>query len=440
MSELRAFNAGLAQAARDAGAVDVEVLSELVIRRAFQDGAQGRARGRPFRSTTVTLRVRDGRGAPGLVTATDPSPGALVELARSAVARAGAAQPDPLAGPPERLDVAERGLGIQDVRLPTIEDADRAEVPQSNVEGATGVADGIVAARFSYVEEQRERALHSSNGVIAVEPSTCFLLEGVVQDERTGVTLTDSVQSRHFADVASVPLGVDLARRLAAFRTEAAPPPGECALLLSPVAVARLLPALVPAFAAEAIEAGRSFLSGRLGQRVASARLHLIDDPGLSGALRTRAFDDRGVPPMAVPLLREGMSGGVYLGPELARSRGLRPTGHRRADGGLWPGNLVLRPGSRSRNMLLPDLGRHLAVDDFLDLDGIDLARGTLDLPVRTLVMNGPEVVGCAGVARLTCAIPTLLQAVTDLCSDQERIRDVDACTWITHGLALRWG
>lgn len=439
MSELKAMNATLVQAAREAGATEVEVLSESVIRRTFHDGVDGRGRGRPNRGSSVRLRVRDARGAVGMVQANDPSPGALAELARAAVARASAAAPDPDGGPPDRLDLGERGLGIMDVRLPTIEDADRAEVTQVNVEGASGVAPGVRAQRFSYLEEQRERCVHTTAGVIASEPSTRFLLEGQVLDERTGLVLTDSVESRHFADVASVPLGVDMARRLLPFRQPLPPPDGARALLFNPSAVARLLPALVPAFSAEAIEAGQSFLAGRLGQRVASPRLHLIDDPGMPGALQTRAFDDRGVPPMAVPLLKEGMSGGVYLGPALARRRGLRPTGHARGDGSLWPGNLILRPGSRSRNMLLPDLGRHLAADEVLDPAGIDPVRGTVDLRLRLLVMEGPEVKGSAGVGRLRCTIPELLQAVTDLCSDQERVRSVDVCTWITHGLTLTW-
>lgn len=449
MSELKALNASLVQAAREAGAADVEVLAESVIRRSFHDGAEGRGRGRPDRGISLHLRVRDSRGALDQVQVTDPGAAALAELARAAVARAAAADPDPLAGPPDRLDLGERGLGIMDVRLPTIEDADRAEVTQLNLEGANGVAPGIRGLRFAYVEEQRERAIHTTNGVIASEPSTRFLLEGRVHDERTGLALTDSVESRHFADVASVPLGVDLARRLLPYRQPLPPPEGDRALLFNPAAVAALLPALAPAFSAEAIEAGRSFLSGRLGQRIASPRLHLIDDPALPGALQTRAFDDRGVPPMAVPLLKEGVSGGVYLGSALARRRGLRPTGHARANGGLWVGNLVLRPGSRTRNMLLPDLGRHLAADEVLDVAGLDVAgpdvagldtvRGTVDLRLRLLVMDGPEVKGTAGVARLRCTLPELLGAVTDLCSDQERIRNVDVCTWITHGLRLSW-
>ncbi|NOY25992.1 MAG: hypothetical protein GXP62_08990 [Oligoflexia bacterium] len=437
MSELVATATSLLRSAREAGAVDVEVMAESVIQRSFRDGADGRSRGRPRSWTSLSLRVRDARGALGAVTARSPSSTALVALVANAMQRAALAEPDPTTAPVGRLDIADRGLGILDQRLKGIGDADRAEVAHQNVEGVRGGADGIRPVSFAYLEEQRERVVQTTAGVSAAVASTRFSLDGSVVDESTGEVLSDSVQSRHFADVASVPLGVDMARRLASFRIRAERPSGDCALLLDPIAVARLLPALVPAFQARLIESGRSFLSGLMGQRVAAPRLHIIDDPGLSGALATRAFDDRGVPPVAIPLLREGIAGGMYLGPELAAARGLRPTGHAHADGSLWTGNLVVRPGSRSRNMLLPDQGRHVAVEDILDLSGVDLRAGTLDLPVRALCMDGPKVLGCAGTARLRCSIQELLTSVVDICSDQSRFRDVDACTWIIYGVQL---
>jgi len=441
VSELRSISATLTQACREAGAVEVEVLVEEVQRRGVRGGPQSVPGSRsPLRRSSelrCTVRARDERGAVGVVTATDPAPLALSELARSAVARARLAAPDPYGGAPDRLDIPDRGLGILDLRMDELEDSDRADVVRDNIEGAQGLADGVVPVRFTYVEEEIDRLIQTSAAVLATEHSCRFRLEGVVRDEQRGEELTEVVESRRFADVASMPLGVDLARKLATLRTRAELPPAPYALLLDPTAVARLLPALAPAFSAEAIAAGASFLAGRLGSRVASSKVHLIDDPGLTGALRSRAFDDRGIPPMALPLLREGLSGATYLGPELARARGQRPTGHRRADGSLWTGNLLLRAGTRTRNMLLPDLRRHVAIDDFLDLAGLDLQAGTMDVVVRALVMEGPEVVGCAGPRRLRCSVVDLLSAVVDACSDQERIRDVDACTLIVQGPTL---
>lgn len=429
--------ATLLQACRDAGAAEVEVLIEDVQSRGvFRDGT-GRGRRPPAFRWTCVVRVLDERGALGVLRTDGRLKDGPAGIARRAMelARLASAQAD--LGPPLRLDLPGRGLGILDPRLAALEDTDRNEVVDDNSASIRGLYEGITPLSVAYEEERIERSYKSTNGVVGTETSSLFTLKVRLRDSIAGTELVDHIESRHFADVASVPLGIELARRLFSYRRKGELPGPGRAVLVDPVAVARLLPALVPAFSAERIEAGTSFLRGRQGERIGSPRLHLIDDPGLTGALRTRAFDDRGVPPMAVPLLREGLMGSTYLGTTLARGRRQRPTGHERHDGSVWPGNLIVRAGTRSRNMLLPELGPHLAIADVTDLAGVDLVAGTLDLPVMALVMDGPEAVGCAGPRRLRCSIPELLGAVVDVCSDQERIRDVDACTWICEGLTL---
>lgn len=436
MSDAKALSLSVFLAAREAGAADVEVLIDSVQQRLFQEGSAGRIRGRARAESRVSLRVRDGRGGLGVVSAVDPAPLALAELANAAMGRAAQALPDPLEAPPERFDVSERGLGIFDLRAPNLEDGDRLEAIGQGMEG---LGAGLEAVRFVYQEEERTRFFHCTNGLCVQERSTTYSLEGLVRDRETGEESSERLESRHFADVASVPLGVDLARRLKVRRTRV-PAPVDCALLVGPAAVARLIPALLPAFSAEAMARGESFLAGRVGERIGSGRIHLIDDASLSGALRTRAFDDRGVAPSPVTLLREGILSGCYVGAALARSRGVRPSGHERLDGSLNHGNLLLRSGSRTRNMLLPELGHHLAIEEILDLSGVDLSTGRLDLPVQVLVMDGPHVQGTAGVGRLQVGVVELLSAVTELCSDQERVRETDGSTWILHGVRPRIG
>ena len=92
-----------------------------------------------------------------------------------------------------------------------------------------------------------------------------------------------------------------------------------------------------------------------------------------------RAFDARGVF-LDLPIIREGVVGALYQDTELARELNSRPSGHEGPDG-CWPGNLVLRAGTRSRNMIFPELGPFLLLDD-LNVSGrwFDLQTGKLRL------------------------------------------------------------
>jgi PmbA protein len=189
------------------------------------------------------------------------------------------------------------------------------------------------------------------------------------------------------------------------------------------------------AFSAERIAEGGSYLQGRVGSRMASRELHVVDDARRAGGMATRGFDERGVPPISVNLIKEGRASGLYQGPRSAERTGARPSGHERADGTLWPGNLIVRPGSRSRNMLFPELGTFVLVTELTDTHGIDPATGEIDVGARVFVADTDGIRGCAGVHRLRCTADALLGGVQRVCNDQQRHGIVDTATWLVDGI-----
>jgi PmbA protein len=393
--------------------------------------------GGPRSGVHLSIRVYGEGGALGSAAgavANQASCEALVDRALAAMAKA---DPNPLQGPTARYDVMLRGLSVDDPRHSAIDDEMRREVLSTN-EDALRHQPGISAGPFIYAERRAERLYASSRNILLSEVGTRYDLTGSVRmTADAGVSYLGALSSRHFADVASVPLGVDLARRTLAHNRKVAPPPAGAMVVFDSRAMAALLRSIVLAFDAERVAGDTSFVARAMDRPLASAKVHLVDDAGMTGALRTRAFDERGVPPMALPLIREGEVGSFYLGPEGGRKRDLRPTGHARADGQVWPGNLILRPGSRTRNMIFPELRRFLLIDDLPETGGANLATGALDLQVRPLVFEGTECLGSAGPMRLRTNVVDLLTGVVDLASDHERIGDVDACTVIVEGLTL---
>lgn len=393
--------------------------------------------GGPRSGVHITVRVyAEGGGlgaAEGPVTSQATSE-ALVDRALAAMA---AAKANVLHGPTARYDVMLRGLSMDDPRHSSIDDDMRREVLSTN-DDALRHLPGITAGPFVYAERRTERLYASSRSIMLSEVGTRYDLTGSVRlTADAAVSYLGALSSRHFADVASVPLAVDLARRAMAHNRKAAAPSVGALVVFDPRAMASLLRSFVLAFDAERVADDTSFVARAMDRPLASNKVHLVDDAGLTGALQTRAFDERGVPPMALPLIREGEVGSFYLNPEGGRKRDLRPTGHARADGRVWPGNLILRPGSRTRNMIFPDLGRFLLIDDLPETGGVNLATGAVDLQVRPLVYEGTECLGSAGPMRLRSTVVDLLTGVVDLASDHERVGDVDACTVVVAGLTL---
>jgi PmbA protein len=126
-------------------------------------------------------------------------------------------------------------------------------------------------------------------------------------------------------------------------------PPGDYPVVLEAEAVGDLAGWLgATALNGLAFAEERSALCGRMGERVAAARINLSDSPRYGRTL-PRAFDAEGVPKAPLPLIQDGVAHGVVHDTRSAALAGARSTGHALAPGGNSfgpvPTNLVLIGG-----------------------------------------------------------------------------------------------
>jgi predicted Zn-dependent protease len=126
-------------------------------------------------------------------------------------------------------------------------------------------------------------------------------------------------------------------------------PRGEYRVVLEADAVGELLSWLgYLAHNGLAYAEGRSALCGRLGERVAAARINLSDSPRFARTL-PRAFDAEGVPKAPLPLIQDGVAHRVVHDTRSAALCGTQSTGHAVLPGGgavgPMPTNLVMIGG-----------------------------------------------------------------------------------------------
>lgn len=437
----------LAQA-QQAGATGIEALVTEQTEHSWVAKAGGRSRGIPTIQTQqrtrarLTLRASLPSGQLGVRSLTlvdaKTAPLRIDGLVQETLALAAQATVDTLTGPPHRMDISERGLSINDPRRPRLSDEDRQEIISWNWGTARSVSSRIRPRAFTLSEQLLTRTYRSSRGTHAEEMSTRYVVHGEVSSSNRGDWIArGQVASRHFADIASRPLGAELGNRLEAGDRSTRMPAEPHPLVFEPYVIAEILPLLPPAFDANRLDGRESFLRDRFGTRVGPSWLNITDDAATPAGLHTRAFDDRGVPPIPVPLIREGVLTGIYLDPRHARRRDTRPTGHTRHDGSLWYGNLEIRPGARSRNMLFAELNRYLVAVDLIEPPTLDIQTGQLDLKVW-LLLDGPERnPGRLGAHRIQVNAIDFLGAIVQLGSDQTRYGATVTCTAVTEGLPL---
>jgi PmbA protein len=144
--------------------------------------------------------------------------------------------------------------------------------------------------------------------------------------------------------------------------------PGVYSVILEPPATATLLQFLgYLGFGGKAFLEGRSFMAGRIGERIASELVTIVDDPLADDALGL-PFDFEGVPAQRVVLLDRGVARGVVWDRTTAARAGTSSTGHALPPPnpyGPLPLNLRMEPGTTPLEEMVASTERGLLVTRF---------------------------------------------------------------------------
>jgi predicted Zn-dependent protease len=189
-------------------------------------------------------------------------------------------------------------------------------------------------------------AVASTTGLRASDATTdafCKVVQ-IAPGGRSGYAARGAVSAR---DIDAAPIATEAADRVGDGEP-AALEPGEYDVVLAPDAVAVILEFLGwLAFSGQAYVDGASALVGRLGTRVAAARINLSDAPRYRTTL-PRAIDAEGVAKRPIPLIQDGVANAVVHDTRSAARAGggATSTGHALPGGAPpAPTNLVLVGG-----------------------------------------------------------------------------------------------
>ena len=358
---------------------------------------------------------------------------AIESLMDQAIAAAADREPDAYAGPVDRLTGTIGGLSIADRRFPHLASTDRVDVLATGERAAKALDRRILLGRFAYRDRRLIRAYASTRGVGLEEASTEFEVSGRVELSGSGFEVESRMHSRSFSSIASLPFGSRAGQIAVALGRGGETLDGPVRVLLRSEAVAAIVDAL-----AESLTGGPTFLFPSDGDRpVLDSRLHIVDDGALVGGLRSASFDDRGVRPRPLVLLKDGVPEERYISLQHARRLETLPTGHQQGDRRA-PRNLLVRAGTRSVSATLGDLGGVVfSIEQLHDRSGLNLATGEVDIEVRGLVLRNGEVVGAVPSGRLRGRLQDVFSQLVQLCSDTDRIGHVDAPAVVVDGFTL---
>lgn len=122
-----------------------------------------------------------------------------------------------------------------------------------------------------------------------------------------------------------------------------------------------------------------SFLADKLGERIASERLTLIDDGTIPGLFGTAPFDDEGVPSRRSVVIERGVLKTYLLNCYTARKLGLKTTGNasRGVTGNarVGHGNLYAEAGDKKPEEIIAGVKNGFYVTELMGF-GVNIVTG----------------------------------------------------------------
>jgi PmbA protein len=176
-----------------------------------------------------------------------------------------------------------------------------------------------------------------------------------------------------------------------------------------------------------------SFLAGKLGERVASENLTIVDDGTIPGLFGTSPFDDEGVPSRRTVVIERGILKSYIMNTYAARKLGMKTTGNASralaGNPGIGHGNFFAEKGVQTAEQMIAGVPNGFYVTELIG-QGVnvvtgDYSRGAAGLWIRngelgfavsevTIAGNlremllGIECVGADLEFRASMASPTL--------------------------------
>lgn len=197
---------------------------------------------------------------------------------------------------------------------------------------------------------------------------------------------------------------------------------GDYEIIFSPRAANSILWGLSGALNGENNFKGASFLSGKLGTKIASEMLSLHDDPLIPGRVATRPADDEGVATQNKTLIENGVLKGLLYDTKTAAKAKVQSTGSSfRGDYSGFPNieatNFYIVPGKDKLDDVVASCKKGIIVEETAGW-GLHGVTGEYSAGINgILVENGKRIRPVAGVT-IAASADEILNGMGAICDD----------------------
>jgi predicted Zn-dependent protease len=319
----------------------------------------------------------------------------------------------------------DRGLADYDEQLATLSPRDSAMAVAPAVDRAR--AEGLEASG-SLTVGSGELAVANSLGTFQYHVSTEVALHVVARKGSVEGAWTQT--AGRWSDIDPERVAARAVEKAVASRDPVELEKGEYPVVLEADAVADMIEMLAyMGLGGLSVLEERSFLCGKIGERIASDGVTVSDSP-FHPLGEARPFDYEGVPKKRLVLVERGVARTPVYDTRTARRAGVESTGHALPEPntfGPYPLNLVLEPGEATLDEMIASTGRGVLVSRFHYTNPVDPRRTVITGMTRfgTFLIEDGKVAKPVRSMRFTDSVVDALGRVEAVGADLRRAGDV---------------
>jgi len=329
---------------------------------------------------------------------------AAVEAGRNAARLAKLAEPDPdFISLPAPADSYPEVEGLFDPRIAELEIKQLIRAALANIDGALAVCSDVTV-QGSASSWYGSQALVNSLGVSVASDEShigTYIMAVVRRGDDVG-SFYDFDTARVLEDFDPEGIGASAAAEAMKFLGARKNETKRMPVILGPLASNSIFDSVAYSADAEGIQRGRSFLSGKLGEKIGSDIITITDEPHIPRGMSSRRWDGEGFPTRPLVIMENGVLKSYLYGSYTAGKAGVANTGHGTRGGGASPSNVIPKLGTMTGEQIIRSTKKGLYInmggihpngvtgDVSVSVDfGFAIENGELAYPVMNAMVGG---------------------------------------------------
>ena len=261
---------------------------------------------------------------------------------------------------------------------------------------------------LQYMEEKHSTHIVNSKGLdISKDGEFCGVVVETVggankEDPNKQIGFEVSVK-KNFGEINAKDLSKKVVKKTLDMIGAAPVESGLYPVILEKEAMQSILMGFFSMFSGDSILKHLSALEGKIGEKVMSDKITIIDDPLKEDALNQEPFDAEGVATSTKEVIKDGVLKTYLHNLMTAKALGVEPTGNA-STGGVRPMNFYLKPGELALNQMMKKMKRGLLITEMSGLHaglnpisgdfsaqskGFLIENGKISRPVTLIVVSG---------------------------------------------------